>query len=175
MRHALPLALLLAGCTQLPSAMRPATSEETRAVGSLWVSWAQSGRAVPECPVLEHVEVARLDQEEVVGHCGQPVGSRISACVIVAQRHAFDFPGRAFMYVDASVTPDEHLRLVIHEAAHVLRSCWVGMDVYDGFHDRYYTGQDESCRVVGQADFFHCDSDLWRGIVRDAWGRLEDQ
>lgn len=167
------LVLVMTGCAHLPSTLREPTPDEASAIEAVYEAWAHWREPV-ECGQLDRAMVAIVPHDELQGWC-LARAAEVNGCTYGVQRYVGDEP-RAAIYVSANLDPESTIRVVIHEALHQLRACWVyaAKDDWDEYARRLNTGETASCEVHYLADHSHCDSEIWRGIEWDAYARWRE-
>lgn len=150
--HFLVLSLLLAsGCVSLP---RPTQREHDTI--ALAREAFEAHRGPVTCPALDAARVRNT------GNPSYFCGEGAQACTI----------GPVITVLESAPLHDA---LVIHEALHIIRGCWVGVQDGPHFLERYRTGR-TGCDHKSPRDHGHCDDEVWLGagsIEFDATSRLQ--
>lgn len=161
-------ALLLAACLDVPASTVPQTPSDRRAVDAA-IDALAAARGPYTCPPLERVDVVSRPPAEVEARCYGPAQS----CVYTVQRYV-GAPASTLIYVRDDADARTRAALVVHEALHAARACWVYTGTGGDHRDRQAIGQTDECPVWSPADPWHCDRELWLDIERAAlarWGR----
>lgn len=154
--------IALASCLDVPRSTTPQTPSDQRAADTALAAF-QDARGPVECRALDRVDVISRPAEGLDGWCGRPAQS----CVYLVQRYV-GAPPSTLVYVRDDADARTRAALVVHEALHVARLCWV----YGGDYDaRVRTGSREGCAIGHGFDRAHCDAEVWTTIERDAIAR----
>lgn len=164
---------ILACCAHVPDELRRPTAGEDRAIGAARQAWDASGRAPTECDMLNRARVALLPHDELQLECGVLSGQpEVAGCLGEVNLTLFD-PPSFVIFADEALDAETLGSVVIHEALHGLRACWI--DDVSGqtaeYLARYKRGESEGCRIPYGADHFHCDREVWDAIHADAFAR----
>jgi hypothetical protein len=167
--------LVAASCARLPATLRELTSPEERAIAAAREAFADAREPAP-CELLDRAMIADLPHEELQDWCmSRAYGPDVESlgCVVDVYRTVLE-PRRSIIYLSDRLEGDDRIRIVIHEASHIVRGCWA-FDVRFGdpaiFAERYHRGEREGCEIAYPADHGHCDSEVWTTIASDAFAR----
>jgi hypothetical protein len=165
---------VLAGCAQLPDALRDPSKAEQQALEQTVETW-NAWREPASCEALDRAMIAIVPHDELQTWCAGN-GSTLG-CVLVAQRYVGEQP-RAVIFASDTLDDNGIASVIIHEALHILRACWIydAREDWDEYSSRMNRGETASCEIHYRADHWHCDLGIWTGIEFEAYARwLEAQ